>query len=67
LVLEDQIPLTNQKDITIDFDVKNADGADYNATTGMLKWKLNIKPGETVKVKYTYTVKHPKDMNLQVW
>jgi len=67
IVLEDQIPLSNQKDITIDFDNKNADGAEYNATTGMLKWKLSVKPGETVKVKYSYTVKHPKDMNLQVW
>ncbi len=66
-VLEDQIPLSNQKDISIDFDVKNSDGAEYAETTGMLKWKFTIKPGETVKVKYTYTVKHPKDMNLQVW
>jgi len=67
IVLEDQIPLSNQKDITIEFDVKNSDNAELDETTGMLKWKLTIKPGETIKLKYSYTVKHPKDMNLQVW
>ncbi len=67
LVLEDQIPLSNQKDIVVEFDSKKADGAEYNETTGMLRWKLTIQPGETVKVKYSYTVKHPKDMSLQVW
>jgi len=67
LVLEDQIPLSNQKDISIEFDAKNSFGAEHTETTGMLKWRLTIKPGETVKVKFSYTVKHPKDMNLQVW
>lgn len=67
IVAEDQIPLSNQKDIVIEFDPKRADGAEYTEATGMLKWKLNIKPGETAKIKYSYTVKHPKEMNVQVW
>lgn len=67
IILEDQIPLSNQKDITVEFDSKKSDGAEYNDTTGMLRWKLTIQPGATVKVRYSYTVKHPKDMLLQVW
>ncbi len=67
IVIMDQIPLSNQKDIVVEFDVKNATGVEYDAARGMLKWKLKVKPGETIKVKYSYTVKHPKDMNLQVW
>lgn len=67
IILEDQIPLSNQKDIVVEFDSKKSDGAEYNETNGMLRWKLTIQPGATVKVKYSYTVKHPKDMLLQVW
>jgi len=67
IAIEDQIPLSNQKDIQIDIDIKNLAGAEYDETTGMLKWKMSIQPGETKKVKFTYVVKHPKDMILHVW
>lgn len=67
IIIEDQIPLSNQKDIVVEFDAKKADNAEYDSTTGFLKWKLNLKSGETVKLKYSFTVKHPKEMILQVW
>jgi len=67
IVIIDQIPLSNQKDITVSFDEKQSPDVEYDATRGTLKWKLTVKPNETIKLKYTYTVKHPKDMSLQVW
>lgn len=67
LVIEDQIPLSNQKDIVVEFDAKTLDNAEYNEATGMIRWKRTIKQGETIKLKYSFVVKHPKDMNLQVW
>ncbi|MFP5470561.1 MAG: DUF4139 domain-containing protein [Bacteroidia bacterium] len=60
MVIEDQVPLSRQKDIEVTLDEKSGN-PEYNAQTGSLKWKVKIAPGETVKVQFTYTVKHPKD------
>jgi len=35
-----------------------------NAETGVLTWKLNLKPGESKKVRLSYSVKYPKDKKI---
>ncbi|NVN96249.1 MAG: mucoidy inhibitor MuiA family protein [Bacteroidetes bacterium] len=63
MVLEDQIPMSNDKDIKVSFDSDNFTG-NYNETTGMLSWKMKLKPKENKIVNFTYTIKYDKDRNL---
>ncbi len=57
--IEDQIPITTDPNIKIS--MGENDEAAYNAITGKLTWKINIKPKDTKKVRFTYEVKYPKD------
>jgi uncharacterized protein (TIGR02231 family) len=57
--VEDQVPVSQDKDIEVKM-MENS-GAEYNAETGKLTWKLNLAPNETVKKKLTFSVKYPKD------
>jgi uncharacterized protein (TIGR02231 family) len=62
LLLKDQFPLSNIKEV----EIKLEDGheAMVNAETGVLTWKIDLKPGESKKVRFTYTVKYPKDKKI---
>lgn len=62
LELEDQIPVSKQKDIEVELLEKS--DAKYNKEDGSLKWNLTLAPGENRKVKFTYSVKYPKDKEL---
>ncbi len=62
ILIEDQIPVTTDK--TIEIDKLEYTGATLNETTGILKWNLTINPAETKKLKFSYTVKYPKDNTL---
>ncbi len=57
-VLEDQLPLSQNADITVE--MEEISGAVHDATTGKLTWNLTIAPGETVKKQLRYSVKYPK-------
>jgi len=62
LVIEDQIPLSTDKDITIDkIEISNAE---YTETTGKLIWKMKLNTGESKTYKLSYSVKYPKDKTL---
>ncbi|MFN8888686.1 MAG: DUF4139 domain-containing protein, partial [Cyclobacteriaceae bacterium] len=62
IVIEDQIPIPNTKEIDID---KLEDSkAVYNEETGLLKWRKTIKPGTTETIKLRYSVKFPKSSNI---
>jgi uncharacterized protein (TIGR02231 family) len=62
IVLQDQQPVSNDKDIVIED--QDTGGADYDKTTGMMKWNLTLKPNETGNVKFGYTVKYPKGKRI---
>jgi uncharacterized protein (TIGR02231 family) len=62
IVLEDQIPLTTDKDIVIE-KIEISD-AEYNETTGKLLWKMKLNTGESKTFKLSYSVKYPKDKTL---
>lgn len=62
LVVQDQIPITQNADITIELLEKGK--AVHNPTTGLLEWKFTLKPKESEKLNFSYKVKHNKDMNL---
>lgn len=62
LVVTDQIPLSRQKQITVKREA--AEGAEYNENTGYLKWRMNLPPATTKELKFGYSVKHPKDLDI---
>lgn len=66
LTLKEQYPLSSNKDIEVKLeDVKPS--ATYNKTeTGVLTWDVELKAGETQTFVVTYSVKYPKDRNINL-
>jgi hypothetical protein len=62
MLLKDQYPVSSVKEIEVKLD--DAGAAAVNEETGVLTWKLQLKPGESRKVRFTYTVKYPKDKTI---
>lgn len=64
LMLEDQIPISSKSEI----EVKTIDlsGAELNAETGKVSWKINLAPSETQKRKFSFSVRYPKDKTI-IW
>jgi len=62
LLLKDQYPLSTIKEV----EVKLEDGGEamVNEETGVLTWKINLKPGENKKIRFSYSVKYPKDKKI---
>lgn len=58
LLIEDRIPISQNKEIKLD-DV-NTNDANYNEETGILQWELTLTPTETIEKEFSYTVKFPK-------
>ena len=57
IVVEDQVPrATNDQ---IDVDEVEADGADFNEETGLLRWRLTVAPQQTETVAFRYEVTYP--------
>ncbi|MBL7825520.1 MAG: DUF4139 domain-containing protein [Saprospiraceae bacterium] len=55
----DQVPVSKQKDITVELEDKA--GAEYNEDYGKLKWELEIPANQSKRVRFTYSIKYPKD------
>ena len=64
LLLKDQFPLTTNKEIEVEL-IDNG-GAEVNTDLGVLNWKLNLAAGETKKIRFTYSIKYPKDKVLNL-
>ncbi len=62
ILLKDQFPLSTIKEV----EVKLEDGSEamVNVETGVLTWKIDLKPGESRKVRFSYSVKYPKDKKI---
>ena len=60
----DQVPISKQE--TIEVELLDKDGAEYVPTYGKLTWKLDIKPGQNKKVRFSYSMKYPKDKNVAI-
>ncbi len=62
LIVEDQMPVTKEQDIKIEY-LENS-GARFNTETGRLVWDFNLKPKDSKKLTFSYEVKSPKDKSL---
>ncbi|MEO6302160.1 MAG: DUF4139 domain-containing protein, partial [Bacteroidia bacterium] len=60
--LEDQMPISQSSEIVVDA-VELSKGI-KNIDDGKVSWKFLIPPGESQKVIYTYTIKYPKNRNV---
>jgi uncharacterized protein (TIGR02231 family) len=65
LIIEDQIPLTVNKDIKIE--MKDNGKADYNDKTGLLKWNATVGTKEYKTFTFSYAVTYNKDMPLSMY
>jgi hypothetical protein len=62
IVVVDQIPLSNDKEIEVD---KLEDSkAEYEKDSGLLTWKKQITPDKTEMIKLSYAIKYPKGNNI---
>lgn len=64
IVIEDQVPITTNKDLEIE--VEEISAAKYDKDNGKLEWKFSLNPTESKKMKLKYHVKYPKDKILQL-
>lgn len=60
--LEDQLPISQNSEIIVEA-VELSKGT-KNPDDGKVSWKFLIPPGESQKVIYTYTIKYPKNRNV---
>lgn len=64
IVVMDQIPVSNDKDIEVND--KEYSGGDFDEQTGAVTWKLQLKPNESKELKMGYTVKYPKGKQVNL-
>ncbi len=62
LVVEDQMPVTKETDIKIDY--LEDSGARFNPETGKLSWDFTLKPRDNKKLIFSFEIKSPKDKAL---
>ncbi len=62
--LFDQIPVSTEKSINLEH--IELSGAKLNSKTGELKWKIKLKPRDTKKFIVRYSVKYPKDKQINL-
>ncbi len=63
LIVQDQQPVSNDKDIVIED--KDMGSSEYNETTGMMKWALSLNPNETKNVGFGYSIKYPRGRTVE--
>jgi len=64
LIIQDQIPLTTNPEITIE--KSNLGKGSLDEKTGLIEWKLKLKTKENVNFDYDFKVRHPKDKIVQI-
>jgi len=64
LILEDRIPISQNKEIKVD-NIATKDAA-YDSKTGILKWKLTIQPKSRLEKQFSYQLKYPKSKRINI-
>ncbi len=62
IVIDDQVPVSTDKDIVVER--TDISGAKFDEPSGRLTWKNEVKAAETKKMKLVYSVKYPKDKTI---
>jgi uncharacterized protein (TIGR02231 family) len=64
LIIQDQIPLTTNPEITIE--KSNLGKGTIDEKTGFIEWNLKLKAKENLNFEYDFKVRHPKDKMVQI-
>jgi uncharacterized protein (TIGR02231 family) len=64
LLIEDQLPVSNDKEITVEN--TEYEGATLDPVSGKLSWKIDLSPTKDKKLKLAYTIKYPKTYKVLV-
>lgn len=64
LTLLEQVPISQDKDIQVKL-IDLAD-AEMDEITGKLTWKVNLKPSEQKKIRFSFSIKYPKNKRTLV-
>lgn len=60
--VNDQLPISTQGDIIVES--IETSKAEYDSKTGKLTWKYDLQPGEVKKIILSFSVKYPKNTNV---
>ncbi len=63
--LEDQYPLTTNKDIEVE--LIESSNALVDKDNGTLTWQLMLTPNESKTLRFSYSVKYPKDKMINIY
>jgi len=64
LTIIDRIPITQNRAIKLD-DIDTGTSI-YDKEKGLLKWIINLTPGQTDKIKHSYAIKYPKEKRINL-
>jgi uncharacterized protein (TIGR02231 family) len=64
LIIQDQIPLTTNPEITIE--KSNLGKGTIDEKTGLIEWNLKLKAKDNQTFDYDFKVRHPKDKIVQI-
>ncbi len=65
LVIEDQIPVSSDKDIEVK--LLQQGGAEFDETTGKLTWKITLEAEKSLSIKFSFEVKYPKEKTISTY
>ncbi|MGB0176607.1 MAG: mucoidy inhibitor MuiA family protein [Owenweeksia sp.] len=65
LILRDQVPVSQNEDIKVD--IKEMSGGKLEEKSGIIKWRLNLNPGQRLEKIVSYELKYPKDKQLNYY
>ncbi len=65
ILLKDQYPISTNKEVEVE--LLESGEALNNTEIGVLTWKLELAPGESKKVRISYSVKYPKGKALNLY
>jgi hypothetical protein len=62
IIVQDQIPVSTDESIKVS--PKELSGGKLNEQTGIITWRLNLKPNETQKLKLNFQIEYPKGQRI---
>jgi uncharacterized protein (TIGR02231 family) len=65
ILVEDQLPISSDKDIEVEsLDISNAN---YDKDYGKCSWRFKLNAAETKTLKLSFSVKYPKDKQINLY
>jgi hypothetical protein len=65
IIVKDQYPLSTNKDIEVE--LNEISGAVADKDNGTLAWQLQLGPNESKTLRFSYSVKYPKDKTINIY